>query len=124
MTDIDKAIEDVKAEVLPFESWERLQNETGAAFAAFCAYRDCGMERNIRKAVESVEKDKALQAKKYKVWRNWAAQNKWRERATDYDKYVEKLKATELRKTIEAQGEKQRESKPRAKNKEQLPEKC
>jgi len=109
MTDIEKAIEDVTAEVLPFESWERIAKETSAAFAAFCTFRDLGAERNIRKAVESVEKDTAIQAKKYKVWRNWAAQFKWRERAADYDRYVEKLKATELRKTIEAQGEKHRE---------------
>jgi len=108
MTDIDRVIEEAKAEVLPFESWERLTGETGAAFAAFCAFRDCGLERNIRKAVESVEADGAVRAKRYKVWRNWAAQYRWRERAADYDKYLEKLKQSELRKTIEAQGEKHR----------------
>jgi uncharacterized short protein YbdD (DUF466 family) len=105
MTDIDKVIEEAKADTLPFESWERLSGETGAAFAAFCAFRDCGAERNIRKAVESVEKDTTVQAKRYKVWRNWSTQFRWRERAADYDKYLEKLKQAELRKTIETQGE-------------------
>ena len=109
MTDIDKAIELAKAEVLPFESWERLTGETGAAFSAFCVFRDCGTERNIRKAVESIEKDEAVRAKRYKVWRNWSTAFRWRERAADYDKYLERLKQAELRKTIEAQGEKQRE---------------
>ena len=113
MTDFDKAIEEAKADSLPFESWERLQGESGAAFAAFCDFRDLGLERNIRKAVEtslarSGEKDVAAQNKKYHVWRNWAAQYKWRERAGDFDKYLEKLKQAELRKTIEAQGEKHR----------------
>ena len=108
MTDMDKAIENVMTDNLPFESWERLKGETSAAFAAFCSYRDLGAERNIRKAVESVEKDTTAQAKKYKVWRNWSTQYHWRERAADYDKYIERLKQAELRKTIEAQGEQHR----------------
>jgi ribosomal protein S3AE len=108
MTDMDKAIENVMADNLPFESWERLTGETSAAFAAFCAFRDCGLERNIRKAVESVEKDVDVQAKKYRVWRNWSTQYRWRERVADYDKYIERLKQAELRKTIEAQGEQHR----------------
>jgi len=105
MIEIDKVIEEVKAEMLPYESWERLTGETSAAFAAFCAYRDFGTDRNIRKAVETVEKDVNVQAKKYKVWRNWSTLFRWRERAADYDKYLERLKQAELRKTIEAQGE-------------------
>jgi hypothetical protein len=109
MTEIDKTIEEVIADNLPFESWERLQGETSAAFSAFCSYRDFGLERNIRKAVEAVEKDVTAQAKKYKVWRNWSTQYRWRERAADYDKYIERLKQAEMRKTIEAQGEKHRE---------------
>jgi len=109
MTDIEKTIADVQAEVLPFDSWERLNGESAAAFAAFCAYRDLGLDRSIRKAVESVEKDEVVQRKKYNVWRNWAAQNRWKERAADYDRYLEQLKQSELRKTIEAQGDKHRE---------------
>jgi hypothetical protein len=109
MTDMDKAIDEVMADNLPFESWERLAGETSAAFAAFCAFRDLGVERNIRKAVESVEKNLDVQAKKYRVWRNWSTQFRWRERAADYDKYIERLKQAELRKTIEAQGKKHRE---------------
>ena len=107
-TDIDKTIEEAKAAVLPFESWERLAGESGLAYAAFCAYRDLGFERNIRKAVETAEKDEAKQDKRYRVWRNWSTHFRWRERAADYDRYMENLKQTELRKTIEAQGEKHR----------------
>jgi len=71
MTEIDKAIEEAKKDVLPYESWERLAGETPLAFAAFCAFRDCGAERNIRKAVESSlksgEKNTDAQGKKYRV---------------------------------------------------------
>ena len=109
MTDIDKAIDEAKKEMLPFESWERLAGESSAAFAAFCAFRDCGADRNIRKAVDSAEKDEGKREKRYRVWRNWSTQFRWRERAADYDRYIEKLKQTEMRKTIEAQGEKHRE---------------
>jgi hypothetical protein len=105
MTDFDKAIEQAKAEILPFESWERLPGESGGAYSAFCAFRDYGSDRNIRKAVEASEKDKAKWDKRYRVWRNWSTLFRWRERAADYDRYTEKLKQTELRKTIEAQGE-------------------
>jgi hypothetical protein len=108
MTDMDKAIEEARAAVLPFESWERLPGESGAAYAAFCAYRDFGPERNIRKAVETTEKDKDRQDKRYRMWRNWSAQFRWRERAADYDRYLERLKQTEKRKTIEAQEERHR----------------
>ena len=108
MTDIDKTLDEAKEAVLPFESWERLAGESGLAYVAFCAYRDLGFERNIRKAVETAEKDEAKQDKRYRVWRNWSTQFRWRERAADYDRYMENLKQTELRKTIEAQGEKHR----------------
>ena len=108
MTDFNKAIEDAKADMLPFESWERLAGETSLAFAAFCAFRDLGAERNIRKAVEETEKNMVKREKRYRVWRNWSMQYRWKDRAADYDRYIEKLKQTEMRKTIEAQGEKHR----------------
>jgi len=109
MTDIKKAIDEAKAAMMPYESWEQLTGESSKAFAAFCAFRDCGAERSIRKAVDETEKDEAVRTKRYNVWRNWATQYHWRERAADYDRYMEKLKQEELRKTIEAQGEKHRE---------------
>ncbi|GHV38291.1 hypothetical protein AGMMS49546_08460 [Spirochaetia bacterium] len=102
--DLDKTIEAVRAELMPFESWERLTGESAAAFAAFCVFRDYGPERNIRKAVEETEKDETKRGKRYRLWRGWAAAHKWRERAADYDTYIDKLKQAELRKTIEEQG--------------------
>ena len=108
MTDIDRVIEEARKDLLPFNSWERLPKESSAAFAGFCVYRDFGFERNIKKAVESVEKDGRGRLRKYGTWRNWAVEYRWNERAADYDRYIEKLKQEELRKTIEAQGEKHR----------------
>jgi hypothetical protein len=108
MTDIDKTIDKAKAAVLPFESWERLAGETGGAYAAFCAYRDYGPERNIRKALEAAgnkgEGGAGRGDKRYGMWRAWAAQFRWRERAAGYDQYLDRLKQREVRKTIEEQG--------------------
>jgi hypothetical protein len=111
MTDIEKAIEETKAELLPFESWERLTGESPAAFSAFCVFRDYGPERNIRKAVEAKHEGESdtLIEKQYRLWRQWSMRFQWAKRAADYDRYLEKLKQAELRKTIEAQGEKHRE---------------
>jgi len=114
MTDIDRTIEEAKADMLPFTSWERLTGETSEAFFAFCVFRDFGLERNIIKAVEcSLQRcgvnDERIRLKKYRVWRNWAAKYRWSVRAADYDRWQEGLKQTEVRKTIEAQGEKHRQ---------------
>jgi hypothetical protein len=113
MTDMNKTIEEAKAAVLPYESWERLAGESGVAYAAFCVFRDYGPDRNVRKAVETwqqaaLEKDPVKRGRRYRVWGAWATAFKWRERAADYDLYLDRLKQTELRKTIEAQGEKHR----------------
>jgi hypothetical protein len=103
MTDFEKAIKEAKEWVLPYESWERLAGETPKAFAAFCAFRNFGPERSIRRAVESAETNSGEQGKKYRVWRNWSTQYRWRERAADYDRYLEHLKQGRMRNTIEAQ---------------------
>jgi hypothetical protein len=113
MTDFEKTIEEARAAVLPAnlrfdESWERLPGESSWAHQAFCVYRDYGPERNIRKALEAAERDGAKREKRYRMWRSWSAAFRWRERAEDYDRYTEKLRLGEERKTIEAQGERRR----------------
>jgi recombination DNA repair RAD52 pathway protein len=110
MTDIDRTIKEAKEAMLPYDSWKRLTGEGSNAFAAFCAFRDCGYDRTIHKAVESLEKDETKWTRRYNVFRNWSAQFRWSERAASYDRHIENLKQTELRKTIEAQGEKHREA--------------
>jgi sugar-specific transcriptional regulator TrmB len=37
------------------------------------------------------------------MWRGWAARFRWRERAAEYDQYLDRLKQAEKRKTIEGQ---------------------
>jgi hypothetical protein len=108
MTDADRIIEEAKKEMLPFESWERLKGEGSEAYCAFCVFRDFGADRNIRKAICSVEKDELILNKRYRVWRNYSSKFRWNERAADYERYIENLKQTEYRKTIEAQAEKHR----------------
>jgi hypothetical protein len=103
--DSAKVYEEVMASILPFESWEKLKGESGAAYAAFCVFRDFGVDRNIKKAVASVETDAARRERKYRVWRGWAEQFKWTKRAGDYDVYMDKLKQAERRKMIEARSE-------------------
>jgi hypothetical protein len=107
MRDIEETIEQAKAELLPYESWERLTGETGMAYAAFCAYRDYGSERNIRRAVEGALSAEGADSRKiekrYRMWRGWAARFRWRERAVEYDRYLDRLKQGEKRKTIEEQ---------------------
>ena len=109
MTDFAKAVEEAKAEVMPFESWERLRGESSTAFAAFCVFRDFGSERNIKKALLSVESDGDKANRQYRTWLNWSAQFHWLKRAADYDKYLDKLKLAERRKVIEAREEAHRE---------------
>jgi hypothetical protein len=103
MNDTEKIIEEARAEVLPFESWERLAGESAVAYAAFCAFRDYGPERNIKKAVEKAESGKTH--KRYRMWRGWSMRFAWFRRAEDYDRYLDRLKLAERRKTIEAREE-------------------
>ena len=105
MRDFEKAIEEAKAGLLPYKSYELLPGEKPAAFAAFCVFRDMGAERNIRKAVECYEKDESKHKSKYGVWRNWSTKYHWQVRVADYDRHREHMKQEEFRKTIEAQGE-------------------
>jgi hypothetical protein len=125
MADIEKVLDGARGVVLPFESWERLSGEGAAAYSAFCAYRDFGPERNIRRVVEascSVDGEAGESAarggdcsasagqqiaasgaaKKYRVWRLWSMRHKWRERAADYDVYLDRLRLIQKRKGIEA----------------------
>jgi len=109
VNDNEKLFERVKESLLPFESWEKLPKESAAAFAAFRVFRDYGSERNIKKAVAAAENEVSKQTKKYRVWRLWSTQYQWFKRAADYDGYLDKLKQTERRKTIEQREEAYRE---------------
>lgn len=104
MSDGAEIYSEIKKDLLPYESWERLEQETSAAYSAFCSYRDYGGERTIKKAVEAEYPDLPSIDKKYRLWRAWSQQHKWLKRAEDYDLYIDRLKQGELRKAIEEQG--------------------
>jgi len=112
MKNIDKVLDEAKAGMMPFNSWELLPNESAEAFAAFVVYRDLGFGRNIKLAIEKVADNSnsvCAYSQSYASWRKWAANYRWKERAADYDRYDEQMRQNEHRKTIEAQGEKHRE---------------
>jgi predicted N-acyltransferase len=91
----------ISVDDLPFESWEKLTVESAGAFSAFCAFRDFGPDRNIKRALES----SGSTNRNYKTWRNWSSQFHWDKRAADYDKYLDRLRLTERRKAIETREE-------------------
>jgi hypothetical protein len=102
MTDFEKVYGEAKKDLLPFESWEKLEGEGAAAYAAFCLFRDFGADRNIKRALAANESDVVKRGKRYRLWLAWSTKYHWFKRAADYDVYLDKLKQAERRKTIEA----------------------
>ena len=82
------------------ESWERQKGESSLAFGAFQVYRDCGPERNIKKALWKVAQDEAVVKRKYTTWCYWATRYDWIKRAGDYDDHLDKLSLAERREAI------------------------
>ncbi|GHU40219.1 hypothetical protein FACS1894190_06850 [Spirochaetia bacterium] len=112
MSEFEKIFDGVKNTMLPFESWEKLQKETSAAFAAFCVFRDCGADRTIKGALQKSlgYADTKVTSKQYQMWRVWSATYQWFKRAADYDVYLDRIKQAEHRKTIEQREEAYRET--------------
>jgi hypothetical protein len=102
MKDFNELYEAAKKDLMPFESWEILEGETSAAYAAFCFYRDFGDTRTIKLCALAFETGHPKQGKCYGSWKNWSTQFVWKKRATDYDIYLDKLARCEKRKAIEA----------------------
>jgi len=73
------------------DSWERLRGETNPAWNAFCAYRDYGADRSIKKVLEL----QGIPASRYGIWCAWSGRYQWVKRAGDYDVYTDKLKRAE-----------------------------
>jgi hypothetical protein len=92
-------------ETIIYETWEKQNEESSLAFTAFCAFRDFGPERNIKKVVINIEKDTVKANRKYRTWRGWSAQYNWNKRAADFDKHLDKIRLNERRKIIEAREE-------------------
>lgn len=68
--------------------WERQENESPEAFAAFVAYRDGGPDRSQAKAAREIGKDPGLTNR-------WCTRHDWVARARDYDNHVARIEREE-----------------------------
>ena len=60
------------------EPWERQQDETSKAYAAFCIYRDLGPERSLQKAADNLGKSRGL-------LEGWSSRFEWGKRTAAWD---------------------------------------
>jgi hypothetical protein len=68
--------------------WERQPGETDAAYRAFCAYRDLGIDRSLNAAyVSTLAAPADKRAPGY--WAAWSSEHRWVVRASAYDDYIE-----------------------------------
>jgi hypothetical protein len=92
-------------EMSSIESWEKQKDESPLAYAGFCAYRDYGPARNMKKVLRSIEQDEAVVKRRYRTWRNWATRHHWGTRASEYDVYLDKVRLAKRREAEEKLGE-------------------
>jgi len=78
--------------------WERQKGETTKAYAAFCAYRDYGIDRSIQKVVNKyIEKSWSMS-----LLLRWSAKHNWIQRCVAFDSYMDKERQKEyLAQTLE-----------------------
>jgi hypothetical protein len=69
------------------ESWLRRDDETNAAYAAFCLYRDFGAERSILKVLDGA----GLPSSRSGVWARWSKRFEWVKRAGAYDEHLDAI---------------------------------
>jgi hypothetical protein len=67
--------------------WDQLPEETDKQFAAFLVYLNLGANRTVKKAIEEVGKRGKTNGQR--SWDNYAASNRWLERASAYDIYIQ-----------------------------------
>lgn len=72
----------------PPKPWDRLRDETGKAFRAFCLYRDDFEGRTLEKVAKALSCSQQNVARWAKVW-DWAA------RSYAYDSYMDELNRAE-----------------------------
>lgn len=75
------------------EPWEKQEQETAKAFAAFQTYRDMGPSRSIAKAMQLA----GASPQNVRVWENWSKEHGWVRRALAWDKEIDRtLREAEL----------------------------
>lgn len=68
--------------------WDKLERETGKAFAAFILYRDLGPSRTVNLVAQKLGRE----SKNNKALLKWCRENDWVRRAGAYDAHLQKLK--------------------------------
>jgi hypothetical protein len=70
--------------------WERRENETAKAYAAFCIYRDLPVEsRSLSLAAEKLGRSLSL-------LEQWSARHEWVIRVQAYEEYLRQIEQTEM----------------------------
>ena len=78
------------------ECWLRQPGETGAAYTAFCSYRDYGGDRSIRKVIKSLD----LPSGRSGIWLAWSKRYAWVLRSEKYDAHLDKIRLAENEKSL------------------------
>lgn len=73
-------------------SWERIPGESAKAYAAFCAYRDYGIDRSITKVLQRYHEKYGSRP----LLSRWSQRYDWVKRCHDYDVHIEKEFRREL----------------------------
>jgi len=68
------------------QPWERQPHESSKSYEAFCAYRDAGPQRSLRKLILDNRTTSKL-----RQLANWSSRHGWVERAQSYDDFTERL---------------------------------
>ena len=71
--------------------WERLPKETTFAFHAFTRFRDLPAARRTLLAAYRQETGKKEARQPSGLWTDWCSRNHWKDRAAEYDAYLDKL---------------------------------
>lgn len=83
------------------KSYDRRENETIKAYAAFCIYRDMGVGRTHEKTAEIYYKPEGSQSKatcrSTSQLRLWSSANNWIDRCKDYDRDEQILERERVR---------------------------
>ena len=72
--------------------WDRINNESAKAYAAFCAYRDYGIDRSATKVLQRYNNKYGSRS----MLTRWSNKHNWVNRCYEYDVYMEKEQRKEL----------------------------
>ena len=79
--------------VISQKVWSRLKSDTSKSFEAFTIYRDMGKERTLERVSKELNKSMTLIGR-------WSSRHNWKERAKEYDKYLDSIKQKEKEEEI------------------------